>query len=274
MVAVHDDRGVLQRGHGGIVLTDPDQVLVMIVGMGLATVVHIAAQDGMGKRIARAFHFPVAVDEILGGLGRLDGIHHHGQVAAGGVLHAHGDVEPAGGQPVLLVLHAPGTHGHIGQQIGEEEVVLRIEHLIRAGESRLIERPHVQVPDGDQPLEDVRVRQGIGLVEHALVADARGARLVGIDARNDDELVFDGILDGAQAVDIVDHRIFVVRRTGADDEDHFVRAAGQDVLDLAVILFLAGAALRGNRIHLLDFPRLEELAFQGHIHSCLNYLSK
>ena len=55
-----------------------------------------------------------------GGLGRLDGVEHHGKVPLVWILHAYGDVHPAGGQPVLLVFHgrAPtASHKTAGHQI-------------------------------------------------------------------------------------------------------------------------------------------------------------
>jgi len=78
----------------------------------------------------------------MAGLGSLNGIHHDTQIAAGGIFHAHRRFNAAGGEPVLLVFHAAGTHGHIGQQVGKIPVVFRIKHFIGAGE--------IVVPEGRQ----------------------------------------------------------------------------------------------------------------------------
>ena len=86
----------------------------------------------MGVRVALALDLPVAVDEDVRALGGTDGIHHHGKVAAGGILHANGHVEAAGGEPMLLVLDAAGADCDIRYQVCEEMVVLGIKHLVGA----------------------------------------------------------------------------------------------------------------------------------------------
>ena len=209
VVSVHYHPGILQP-RLGIEVVEQLQVLVMIVGMRIAARIHIAAQNRMGQRVALALHLPVAVDEGMRGLRRLQRVHHHREIAARGVLHAHGDVDAARGQPVLLVLDRTRPHGHVGEQVGEILVVLRVEHLVGAGESGLVESPDVQFPDGDEALEHVGRGARVRLVEHALVAGARGAGLVGVDAGHDDYLVGHLLLHPAQARDVVDHGVLPV----------------------------------------------------------------
>ena len=104
VIGVDDHSGVLQAAFC-VHLTQLAQILIMVIGEGLAVLVHPPAQHAMNQRIALAFHFPAAVAEHVTCLRRPHGIQHHGQVAAGGVFHAYGQVQPAGGQPVLLVFH-------------------------------------------------------------------------------------------------------------------------------------------------------------------------
>lgn len=96
-------------------------------------------------------------------------------------------------------------------------MVFRVEHLVGAGKARLLHGAHVQLADRDDALEHVRLLLGIRLVQHPFVADADGPRLVCIDARDDEDLVRDRILDLSETRDIVDHRVFVISGTGADD---------------------------------------------------------
>ena len=99
----------------------------------------------------------------MAALGRLDGVEHHRKVAAGGVLHAHGDIHAAGGEPVLLVLYGPGAHRLVGEHVIQIAAVLGIEHLVGGGEAALLHHPQVQPPDGDDAPQQVRglVRAGL-----------------------------------------------------------------------------------------------------------------
>ena len=85
---------------------------------------------------------------------------------------------------MLLILHASCPHGHIRKQIGQELMILGIQHFVGAGKAGLLQCMEVQTPYGHQPLEQIRVGNGVGLMKHAFVADPSGARLVGIDARH------------------------------------------------------------------------------------------
>ena len=112
MVAVHDDSGIRVVAFR-IKVGKAPEILVVVVRMAGAVAVDVTAQDGVGIGVSLAGDIPVAVDERMAVLCGVDGIHHHGEVAAGGILHSHGDVEPARHKPVLLVLDAPGAHRHV-----------------------------------------------------------------------------------------------------------------------------------------------------------------
>ena len=63
------------------------------------------------------FVFPGAVNKGMIAVGGLNGIDHHRQIPAHGILHTHRNIQSTGDQPVLLVLYAAGTDGHIAQQV-------------------------------------------------------------------------------------------------------------------------------------------------------------
>ena len=61
---------------GGVGVVQPFQLLKVVVGHGLAVLVHVAPEDGVGKGIAGGIHLPAPVDEGVGVLGGHDGIEH------------------------------------------------------------------------------------------------------------------------------------------------------------------------------------------------------
>lgn len=73
---------------------------------------------------------------------------------------------------------------------------------------------------------------------HALVADPGGARLVGVDARDDDDRVLHLGLDLRQPRDVIAHRILVMRRTGTDDQHQFFTFSGKHLADGLIAFFL------------------------------------
>ena len=119
---------------------------------------------------------------------------------------------------------------------------------------------------GDDALEHIGLALGIGLMEHALVARAGRAGLVGIYPGDDVDLVGYLVLHLAQAGDIVDNAVLLIGGAGADDEQQTIVAAGEDILDLAVALLYQRAQLVVEGIHLLEFHRYSELALEFHIH--------
>ena len=122
-------------------------------------------------------------------LRRLDGIEHNAEIAAGGILHADRHAYAARRQSVLLVLYRTRSHRDIGKQVAEIAVIFRIEHFIRADKSGFLNGTKVQTADRNKAFEQIRLLGGIGLGCHALVALAGGARLIGVDARDNDDLV-------------------------------------------------------------------------------------
>ena len=199
-------------------------------------------------------------------LGGVDGVHHDGQVPAGGVLHAYGHGDAGAGEPVLLVLHGPGPHGHIGQHIVQIFVVLRVEHFIGAGEACLPQDPHMELPNGDQALQHIRGGVGVRLVEHALVACSGGPWLVGIDPGDDQQPVLHLLLDGYQPGNVIQHAVLPVCRAGPDDEGQAAVLAGEDGLQLPVPPVKYLRHLHGDRVLLLEVIGDGQLAFEIHVH--------
>ena len=197
VVRVDDDGGMLQTALA-VELAQLAQILVVVVRQGAAVFVHRAAQDGVGEGVALAAHLPLGEEERVPVLGGLDGVHHDRQVAARGVLHADGDVEPAGDETVLLILDGTRADSDVGENVRQVQAVFRVEQLVRAGKARLLEYLDVHFARRDQTLENVRVAVRVGLVEHALVARAVGARLVRVDARDDQDLILDLFLQGTR----------------------------------------------------------------------------
>ena len=267
MVGVDDDSGILKGRPLFVGVAETDNILVVVVGAVFAAAVGKAAQDGVGIGIALGGRLPAAVDKGVAVLGRMDGVHHDRVVAAGGIFHARGNLHSAGGQPVLLVLDGPGADRHIGQQVIEILVVLGIEHLVRAGQAGVADHAHVELSGRDDALEHIGLVLGIRLVQQALVAVARRPGLVGVDPGDDQDLVFDLLLDPGQPLQIIHDADLIVRGAGSDDQEELIAPAGKDLPDLRVSLFFDRAHGPGQGVHLLDLHRDRELSFKIHIHN-------
>ena len=167
------------------------QILVVVVRMAAAEAVDVAAENRVGVRVACSLDFPSPVDEFLAALGRDHRVHHHGDVSAGGVLHAGRDADPAGHHAMGLILHRAGADGDVAQEVREVAVVFRVEHLFRAGEAGLADHGGMHFPDRDDAGEHVFAFLGIRLVKHAFVAGAFRPGFVGVDAGDDEDPVAD-----------------------------------------------------------------------------------
>ena len=242
------------------------QILVVVVRMAAAEAVDVAAEDRVGVRVACSLDFPSPVDEFLAALGRNHRVHHHGNVAAGGVLHAGRDPDSTGHHAVGLVLHRAGADRDVAQEVREVAVVFRVEHLFRAGEAGLANDGGMHFPDRDDAGEHVFAFLGIRLMKHAFVAGAFRPGFVGVDAGDDEDPVADFLLYAREACHIVEDGILPVRRTGSDHEEKFVLFAAEDVGDLLVALFLDGPDLVGDGKFLLQLLRDRKAADEFHLH--------
>ena len=176
---------------------------------------------------------------------------------------------------MLLVFDRACAHGNIAQQVNEVLVVGRVEHLVGGKEASLLDDAQVHVADGLNAFEQVIGRLGVGVVQQALVAGAFGARLIGIDARNDDELVLDLLGDLGQSVHVLKHRVLAVGRARADDEHLACVLAGKDFGDLGVKCLLFGGKLGRKRHFLANLHGDRQPAFEFHGHrGLLNQISQ
>ena len=267
MVAVDDRRRVGVAGMFGIALGQAFQVFVVVIGVGATVETDVATHDGVCERVAVALNLPVAEDEALMCLGGVDGVKHDGGGTGGGVFHADGHRNAARHQAMLLILDRARAHGNVAQQVDEVLVVGRVEHLVGGKETGLLDDAQVHVADGLDAFEQVIGRLGVGVVQQAFVASALGARLVGVDARNDDEFVLDLFGDLGQSVHVLKHRVLAVGRARADDERFACVLAGKDLGDLGVECLLFGGKLGGKRHFLADLhgDRQPALEFHGHM---------
>ncbi len=217
MVGIHDACRVFEI-QLAVHLAEANHVFIVIVRLALAVLVYCAPQDGVGEGVAVSLDLPSTVHEGVASLGGDAGIEHDAVRAAGGVLHAAGDIDAADGQAVLLVLYGAGTHCHVGQDIGNVGPVFRIEHFVCREEMGFRDGAQMHLSHGDEALGQIRGFFGVRLVYDAFVALPGGSGLIGIDAGDDDNLILHLFLHLCQSADVVADRIFVVRGTGTDND--------------------------------------------------------
>ena len=167
---------------------------------------------------------------------------------------------------MLLVLDRASTHCHIRQQVNEVLVVAGVEHLVGSEHAGFLNHAQVHVANGLNACEQVVRRLGIGIVQQALVARALRARLIGVHARDDEELVLDLLGKIAQTRGVLKHRVLTVGRTRADDE-HLARVlARKNTRDLGVERLFLLHQLGAERHLLADLHRNGEPALEIHGH--------
>ena len=266
MVAVDDRCRIGIAGVLGIALGQTLEVLVVVVGVGATVETNVATHDGVCEWVAVALNLPVAEDKALVCLRGVNGVEHDGGGTGSGILHADGYRNAARHQAMLLVFDRARADGNVAQQVNEVLVVGRIEHLVGGEEARFLNNAQVHMADSLDALEQVVGGLGIGVMQKTLVAGALGARLIGVDARNDDELVLDLFGGLGQSVHILEHRILAVGRARADDEHLTCVLAGKDFGDLGVKCLLFGGKLGGKRHFLADLHGDRQPAFEFHGH--------
>ena len=180
VVGIHDN-GFICEILCRIYFAEREKVFVVVVREGVTLIVNVTAKDGVCEGVTVALNFPTAVNECVGVLCGSDCVHHDGKVAGGGVLHTDGDIKTAGGQTVFLVFNGTRTDGNVCEQVVEVTVVIGVKHFIRTAEAGFTECAHMEFTDCDNTLDQVGLAVGIGLMEHTLVAVARGTGLTGIN---------------------------------------------------------------------------------------------
>ena len=104
-------------------------------------------------------------------------------------------------------------------------------------------------------------------MKQTLVAVACCSRLACINSRDDDYLIGNLILHGAQAADIIKHGILSVRRAGSYHEDKFITLTRKNGFYRLVILCLFCRQLGRNRKLLLYLLRYRQFSQKLHIHN-------
>ena len=129
----------------------------------------------------------------------------------------------------------------------------------------------MQVAHRQNTTGHIRFLGGVGLMEHALVPVTGGAGLVGVNAGDQQQLVLYLLLHRAQAVDIFQHRVLAVGRTGPDDQNQAVIFTGKDFLDLLIALglFLLQVRAQGK----LRFNLLRRGQFAVPLHGLFHVFS-
>jgi hypothetical protein len=113
----------------------------------------------------------------------------------------------------------------------------------------------MHLADGDQALIHVGLFFRIRLMEKPFVAFSRSPGFVGIDPGDDDDLVLHLLLDRHQTAHIVQDSMFIVCRTGADNDQKFAAPASQYIPDLLIPLLFYGCHPRGKRKLIPDLCR-------------------
>ena len=124
----------------------------------------------------------------------------------------------------------------------------------------------MHVTNGSDALQQVRSGFGVRLVKHALVADARCARLVRVNAGDENELIGNKRGQGAQPTYVFAYGIFVISRTGADNHDKLVGFAREYITNLGITTRFESDKLVRKRIFRLELRRLGQNPVDFHSH--------
>ena len=199
-------------------------------------------------------------------LRRNDSIHHHAQITAGGVLHAHRRFNAAGRQSVLLILHRARTNSDVRKQIGEIAIILRIEHFIRTGKIIIPQCRQMQITNGYDTLIHIRLRFRIGLMQHALVSLSSRSRLIGVNSWDNNHLIRNLLIQLAESGHILKHRFLMIRRARTDYKNKLITASIKRRSDLAIALCLDLHHTLRQRKFFLDLFGNRKLSVEIHAH--------
>ena len=241
----------------------------MVVGQCVAVLVYRTAQDSVGKRIPLCFDLPSSGDEIVSLLGCYYGVEHNGKITAGGIFHANGNIQSAYHEAVFLIFHGAGADGHVGEQIGQVVIIIRVEHLVRGTKARLLQRTDMHMADRQNTCQYIWFCLRVRLMEHAFVTLTGGTRFVGIDTGNQHQAVLHFVLKLGKAVGVITYRIFIVCGTGADDDKKLVRSTGDDIADHFISFSFYLFQLFGHRCLRFDLVRRGKLFYEFEAHSYL-----
>ena len=106
----------------------------------------------------------------------------------------------------------------------------------------------------------------IGLMKHSLIADALGARLVGIKARDHQNLVLDLFLDDCKPVHVINDGVFAVSGARPDDQNKTGILSFKDRGDFFVAFFFDCFNCRTYRKTPLQFLGRRQFLYIFHLH--------
>ena len=167
------------------------QIFIVIIRHGVTLTIYIASQNCMGQRIACSLHFPTTIQEGMARMSCNQRIHHNRQVTASRVLHTNRNIQTTCSQSVLLVFYRTSTNGNIGQQVRQIPMIFRIQHFICTSQASHFYCLGVHLPNGNDTLQHIFFLFRVWLMHHALIAFSGGSRLVGVNSRNQNQLVLD-----------------------------------------------------------------------------------
>ena len=99
------------------------------------------SHNRMGIRISRSLYFPFPKNKIMAVFCGINRVQHHSEIAGGRILHSHGHIHAGRYKPMLLVFYRSCTDSHVGEDIIQISMIIRIQHLIRCRKSAFLEYP-------------------------------------------------------------------------------------------------------------------------------------
>ena len=136
---------------------------------------------------------------------------------------------------MLLVLYRARANSDVCEKIGKITVVFGIKHLIGTAKACFGKSTKMQASNGNDTVQKIGIGIGIRLVQHSLISVTCGARLVGINARNDHNFICNLILHGAQARDIIQDRVFFICRARADNKYELIGFAFKNIFRCVLV---------------------------------------
>jgi hypothetical protein len=193
-----------------------------------------AAQDDVAVLVAGGVHdgrMPALGHrkEMVRGRRRMNRIDRDADVAVGSVLEAHRAGESRGEFAVHLALGRPRADRAPCDEIGD---VLRRDHVEVFGSGGQLEVVDLEQdsPRESQAFVDAEAVVEPGIVDEAFPADGR-ARLLEVDAHDDDQVARELAPEHGEPVGIIDCRVVVMDRARADDHEQPVVRAVKHAVD-------------------------------------------
>ena len=145
-------------------------------------------------------------------------------------------------------------------------MILRIEHLIGAGESRTLKCLYMKLSYGHYTLKHIRITVRVRLMEHSFISRSGRPRLIGVYPWHDHYLIFYLILYLPKPRDVFQYGIRPVRGAGSYHKDELTAPSEQSLLYSRIILPLFCHRLVRQGIHLFYDPCGRQFPLKLQIH--------